>query len=608
MNSTEKTISFQGFFAEAGLVFRSGRTVWSMVPRKQKLAFAAATVLLTIVSGCNIAFPLLLGDLVDGVKNAAGADKDEILRSAAVILGWIAGIYVARELIQVGRRALVESACTRFEQRLSVMVIGKLIKSDLAHLSKEKIGTLQGRIGRSVVGTVRFVRLILLDCLPPFVTGGFAIAAALSKKPILAVAMAGVIPISIWLTVRQLASQKGIRLRLIGGREKIDGSISELLGGIDYVRAAHTENYELKRFDDETKSLRSMERRHHLEMSLFGAARALNEGFFHILVLGLGVYLAVDGQITYGDILTFSMLFLTVMAPMNEVHRALDEGHECSLEVANLQSMLDQPQDRSFNPDHTESPVLEKGEPLISCEELVLDYPTEAGSSKRALDKISMCIRHGETIGIAGPSGCGKTTLLRVLMRLTHPSSGQVRVGRAALDQLSRADIGSLIGYVGQNPFIIHGTIAENITYGIPDATPEMVEVAARLACIHDEIVENPKGYMARVLDRGSNLSGGQRQRIALARVFLKDPPILILDEGTSALDSINERQIKKAIEYARQDRTVVLVAHRLTTLKDADRILVFQTGKIVEEGTYSDLASRGGVFTELIHSAEMVA
>lgn len=604
MGANESPAQFEGFLKEAGLVYRSGRGVWAMVPRRQKIAFGAATLLMAVVSAGNIAFPLLLGDLVDGVKSPEEADRAALLRSSGIILAWIAGIYVARELIQVVRRALVESACTRFEQKLSVMVIGQLMKADLAHLSQEKLGSLQGRIGRSVVGTVRFVRLILLECLPPFVTGAFAIVAALSKKPILAAAMAGVIPISLWLTVRQLASQKGIRLRLIKSRERIDGSITELLGGIDYVRAAHTEDRELRRFDEETKDLRQMERQHHFEMSLYGAARALNEGFFHILVLGLGVYLAVHGQITYGDILTFSILFLTVMAPMNEVHRALDEGHECSLQVANLKSMLDQPQDRSYSPPREESPTLEPGQPLVSVDRLIVEYESAAGS-KRALDEVSLCIRHGETIGFAGPSGCGKTTLLRVLMRLSHPTSGTVKLGNTDLDCLTRADIGRLIGYVGQNPFVFHGTIAENIAYGMPDASPERIEVAARLACIHDEILAIPGGYDAHVLERGSNLSGGQRQRLALARVFLKDPPVLILDEGTSALDSISERHVKKAIEYARRDRTVVLVAHRLTTLRDTDRILVFHGGKVVEEGTYLELAGRDGVFAELIRSAE---
>jgi ATP-binding cassette subfamily B protein len=173
------------------------------------------------------------------------------------------------------------------------------------------------------------------------------------------------------------------------------------------------------------------------------------------------------------------------------------------------------------------------------------------------------------------------------------------------LETISREAIGDLIGYVGQNPFVFAGTIAENISYGREDANLDEIQCAAEMACIHDEILEMPGGYQAHVAERGQNLSGGQRQRLALARVFLKNPPILILDEGTSALDNINERRVQQAINAARADRTVILVAHRLSTLLDTDRILVFDQGRVVETGTYEELVIRGGVFTELVRSAE---
>jgi ATP-binding cassette subfamily B protein len=157
---------------------------------------------------------------------------------------------------------------------------------------------------------------------------------------------------------------------------------------------------------------------------------------------------------------------------------------------------------------------------------------------------------------------------------------------------------------VGQNPFVFAGTVAANIAYGCKDPSPEKISQAAQMACIHDEIMMMHGGYGARVAERGQNLSGGQRQRIALARIFLKNPPILILDEGTSALDNISERFVQQAITGARSDRTVILVAHRLTTLIDTDRILVFDDGRIVETGSYTELVRRDGVFAELVQSA----
>ena len=178
-------------------------------------------------------------------------------------------------------------------------------------------------------------------------------------------------------------------------------------------------------------------------------------------------------------------------------------------------------------------------------------------------------------------------------------------MGGIPLCCVSRQDIGRLVGYVGQNPFIFAGTVSENITYGSENATDDQVRFAAELACVHHEIMAMPGQYEARIAERGQNLSGGQKQRIALARVFLKCPPILILDEGTSALDNISERRVQQAISAASADRTVILVAHRLTTLRQTDRILVFEDGRIVETGTYSELVRRNGVFAELVQSAE---
>jgi ATP-binding cassette subfamily B protein len=177
--------------------------------------------------------------------------------------------------------------------------------------------------------------------------------------------------------------------------------------------------------------------------------------------------------------------------------------------------------------------------------------------------------------------------------------------GGVPIESVSRETIGRLVGYVGQMPFLFAGTVADNIAYGCGSASKGAIRLAAERAGIHAEIMAMPDGYCALVAERGLNLSGGQRQRIALARVFLKNPPILILDEATSALDTISERAVQQAITAARTDRTVILVAHRLSTLRDADRILVFDQGQIVESGSYDCLVREGGVFTKLVHHAE---
>src|SRR5438128_1707075 len=209
--------------------------------------------------------------------------------------------------------------------------------------------------------------------------------------------MTGVIPLSIFLTIRQLISQKGVRLSLLRSREVMDGTVVEQLSGIEYVRAANTHHHEVERIARAAEKRRAKETRHHFEMSLFGCAKALNEGFWHIAVIGLALFLASRGTISFGDVLTFSMLYLSVMAPLNEVHRVIDEAHESGIHVADLLDMLIEPIDQSFSPNEVREPVLRDGSPIIEVRNLCVEYKLADGQCRRGLDGISLCIKHGET-------------------------------------------------------------------------------------------------------------------------------------------------------------------------------------------------------------------
>ncbi|MDR3621260.1 MAG: ABC transporter ATP-binding protein [Paludisphaera borealis] len=591
---------------ELGQIRRRGRQVWRLVPWRHRCALGFALVVMCLASAAGTAIPIYLGKLFESVNpsNVQSTARDQIARTAGMYLGLIGVAYIVRETMNVFRRYLVENTCTRIDKDMCVRLVAHLMKVDLASLAEDQVGALYGRVTRSADGFVRFLRISFLDFVPALFTGGFAVAATLAKQPWIALAMVGVVPISLGLTVAQLVTQKGIRLDLLRTREKMDGTVVEQLTGIDYVRAANTHRRETRRVAKAAETRRGKELRHHFEMSLFGCGKALNEGFFHILVLAFAVYLYLQGQITHGDILTFSVLYLNVMAPLNEVHRFIDEAHESSIRVGDLIELLREPVDPSFKPIDPRTPVLTLGEPLFVAEDVEVKYRHASETGRPALNGASLVIRHGETIGMAGRSGCGKTTWLRVLMRLIHPTGGKVEFGGVPLASVSRESIGDLVGYVGQNPFVFAGTIAQNIAYGCTGASPEAIRQAAESACIHQEILMMPGGYKARVAERGQNLSGGQRQRLALARIFLKNPPILILDEGTSALDNISERLVQKAINVARADRTVILVAHRLTTLLETDRIIVFEDGKVVETGSYGDLVQADGAFADLVRSA----
>ncbi len=261
--------------------------------------------------------------------------------------------------------------------------------------------------------------------------------------------------------------------------------------------------------------------------------------------------MAIDGRISFGDVLTFSVLFANVMTPLNEVHRVLDEGHEASLRVGDLLEMLGQPLDRSFDASTNAQLELVAGQPIIQADELLVRYPTSDGQLRTILDHLSLTIYHGETIGVAGRSGSGKSTWIKVLLRLIHPDDGQLLLAGQRLESISRQELARLVGYVGQNPFVFSGTIRNNIAYGADNVSDEEIQRAAELANLHEEILEMPGGYAANVSERGQNLSGGQRQRLAIARLFLKSAPLLILDEATSALDNISERHVPRSVRYS---------------------------------------------------------
>jgi ATP-binding cassette subfamily B protein len=581
--------------------------VRKLISWRHRLCLGGALVVMSLASGANTAIALCLGSLVDAVNPQLhpGESRAALGRIAVISLGLIGLAYLVRETMNVLRRYLIEEMCTRIDKDMHVRVVSHLMKVELVQLEQGQVGALYGRITRSVEGLVRFLRIGFLDFVPALFTGLFALWATLAKQPRMAAVMIGVIPVSLCLTIWQLITQRGVRLALLRSREAIDGTVVEQLGGIDYIRAANTHESESKRVERAAEQRRAKELRHHFQMSLFGSGKAINEGFFHLVVIAYAVYLLLNGTLLPGEILTFSVLYLSVMAPLNEVHRFIDEAQECSLRVRDLLNLLAEPIDVSFHAPASCQARLVLGEPVFVADGLCVSLGAARPERRAVLDGLSITVQHGETIGVAGRSGCGKTTWLRTLLRLAHPDAGHAAFCGVPLSQLSREDIGQMVGYVGQNPFVFAGTIAQNIAYGCAGATQAEIERAAALACIDDEIMAMPGGYEARVAERGQNLSGGQKQRIALARVFLKNPPILVLDESTSALDNIVERRVQQALSSARAERTVIIVAHRLSTLRQANRILVFENGRIVETGTYPDLIAMGGVFAALVRSAE---
>ncbi len=589
---------------DVGNVWARRREIWRLILRADKLGFISGVLIMSLAAAIETGIAILIAKFFNQVSEFVGRPPSEWIGYVMAALGILAGAYVLKESLNLLRRWILTRTTTRIERNMTVRLVSHLLKVDLGALARERIGSLHGRISRSVEGFVKFLRVSFSDFVPAVLVAGFALGAALYEDWRIGLVMVGVVPISILITVWQVTSQKGIRSALLHAKEGLDGTVVEQLSGLEYIRAANTYPLEVARVESAAASRSEREAKHSIAMARFDWLKAVNEGLFHVAIIGYAIVLAAHGEIQYGYVLGFSILFSKVMGPLKEVHRILDETYDSSIQVNVLLHMLSQPLDQSYGVVTLRAPRLDGSIPLLECRDLVVDYATPIGA-RRILDGVTLSIRQGETIGIAGRSGSGKSTWLRSVLRLLHPTSGDVLVGGVPIGVLSREDIGKSIGYVSQVPFVFSGTVRENIAYGCGTVTLEQVIAAAQQAHIHEEILEMPQGYDSILNERGGNLSGGQRQRLALARMFLKNPPILILDEGTSALDNISERRVRAAIDHARHSHTVIMVAHRLTTLNETDCIFVFDHGRVVEQGAFNELVARNGVFAELARSAE---
>jgi ATP-binding cassette subfamily B protein len=253
--------------------------------------------------------------------------------------------------------------------------------------------------------------------------------------------------------------------------------------------------------------------------------------------------------------------------------------------------------------DSVQDPVRPVPAPSLRTSEVRLDgvtfrYPTRPEQS--ALDGVTLTVRPGETVALVGPSGSGKTTIIQMLQRFWDPQAGRIMVSGTDLREVLRADLRAQIALVPQDPVIFADTARANIRFGRPDASDAEVEAAARAAAAHDFLAALPEGYDTYVGERGVMLSGGQKQRIAIARAILRDAPLLLLDEATSALDAESERAVQDAVERLAEGRTTIIVAHRLATVKRADRIVVLDAGRVVAEGSHDQLVAQGGLYARL--------
>jgi ATP-binding cassette subfamily B protein len=369
--------------------------------------------------------------------------------------------------------------------------------------------------------------------------------------------------------------------------------VEESLGGIRVVKAFANEGHEQTLFEKDNVGYRDTKLHAYGLMTASITITYLSTRLLQLIVMLAGTWFVVQGTLSYGSFIGFLLLIDVFMRPIDKITGVLESYPQGFAGFRRFTELLDTAPDIADRPGAIEAPAL-KGE--IAYRNVSFSY----GEGRRVLDNFDLSVRAGETVALVGPSGAGKTTICSLLPRFYEPDAGTISVDGIDIGELAQASLRNQIGIVQQDVFLFGGTMRENIAYGRLGATDEAIMEAARRAQIDELITSLPQGLDTPVGERGVKLSGGQKQRLAIARIFLKNPPILILDEATSALDSITERLIQEALEALTKGRTTLVIAHRLTTIRNADRIVVIDDGGLVEQGTHAELLDRGGRYASL--------
>ena len=379
----------------------------------------------------------------------------------------------------------------------------------------------------------------------------------------------------------------------------INAEIESGLSGIRTVKAFGNETIQQQRFDCANETFKTAKRGFHKEMGRFNATMELFVTLLNVAVIAGGGWLIMGERMDYVDLITFSLYITTFITP---VRKLANFAELFSNGFAGLHRFIELMSTEPTIADAPDAVTMEHVRGAVEVKDVSFTYD----GAEEVLHHVDLHVAVGETVAVVGPSGGGKSTLCQLIPRFYDVTEGEIDIDGVDVRRLRLADLRRAVGVVQQDVFLFADTVRENIRYGRPDATDEEVEAAAKRAEIYDDILAMPQGFDTYVGERGTLLSGGQKQRVAIARVFLKDPPILILDEATSALDSVTEAKIQHAFDMLAKGRTTLIIAHRLSTIRGADRILVVQEGCITEQGSHEELLARQGVYARLYHTQNL--
>ncbi|HET7025781.1 MAG TPA: ABC transporter ATP-binding protein [Gemmatimonadales bacterium] len=578
-----------GFLAAAGCMMVSsvldGATVVMLIPLLKHL-FGSAGALSAGSSWLERFSDAALAPVLVGTSQDQAIARIVALMVLILLLKNLAG-YGANQIGVAVQEGVVRDLRTRMFRHMLTLDLGVFQRTRAGQLIQRiitDVDQIKSVINTSLARFFQNFSVILVTIA--------ALTATSWRLTLLAVASAPVLVLGLRGVLQRLRRHSRDRAEEWG---EITSYITERLGAIKLIRGYGVAEQEAVRFDAQAADYRRKVIRTNRYSSLTSPISEMFGGLVLIVLLVGGTRPWVTGggmPLSPATLITFLVLALRMMSPIKQISQFPADLAMALASADRVFQLLDQTGGEVDAVGAGPARFVRS----IEFDDVSFSYDGE----REVLHGVSFNVARGQAVALVGPSGAGKTTLVELIPRLHDPTDGAVRLDGVPLERFTRASLRGLIGMVSQETVLLNDSVRNNIAFGRRDATDAEVEAAARAANAHAFIADLPRGYDTVLGERGTRLSGGQRQRIAIARALLRDPPILLLDEATSALDTESERLVQEAIERLMQDRTVLVIAHRLATVRNADRILVIENGRIVEQGTHDDLYRGGGMYRRL--------
>ena len=542
-------------------------------------------------AGCELAYPMIVRQITGTALPGAAA---EVIK-AVIILGLV---YLILRMVDVAANYFMtyigHVTGARLETDMRHDLFEHLQQMHFAFYDNTKIGQLMARVTNDLFEITEFSHHCPEEFFMAFlkIVGSFIILVRINV--LLTVIMFSLLPL---MLVSVILFRKKMRGAFKEQRVKVgelNSDLEDSLLGIRVVQSFANEDAEQEKFDRGNVAFLNVKRRAYKYMAGFGAATRISEGIMYVVVIVVGAILMLQGEITTPDLIAFILYVQSLLTSVRRIVEFTEQFERGITSIERFQEVMEEPAGIQDKPDAEDISNV-KGE--ISFNDVSFSYGEEG---EMVLKDFDLHIAPGESVALVGPSGAGKTTVCNLIPRFYEVTGGSITIDGRDIRDVKLKSLRSNIGIVQQDVYLFSGTVSENIAYGKKDATEAEITEAAKAAGAHDFIMQLPEGYDTYVGERGVKLSGGQKQRISIARLFLKDPPIVILDEATSALDNESEKLVQESLERLAKGRTTVTIAHRLTTIKNAHRIVVLCGDGIKEQGTHSELLALGGEYASL--------